>query len=339
MDFNRDELRRQVREIDRAQREAEPAQRALTSALFEDVPADQRAGVLLGGVDRRGFFRLGGFAVAATAVLAACREKGPKEQLPVSGSTPKFTAAKDKPVTDIVLLRTASSLEWSVIDAYRKLIDNGYVQDPAVADLIKVFSDHHAAHAEMFAAATTAAGGSACTTLNTKITSDLITPLINLVRDSGPTQGEDAKALAHALETLAASTYQNVVPVLSQPALRNAAMSVGSVEARHAAVLATLLNPTTLIGGSAASKAAAAAAAATPTTAVNTGLPTTVPAVTTTTIALATSANTIVAVPGAFGSLAPTALTLGPANENGVRKTTNIETPSLNSFLYEDEAC
>lgn len=318
MDFNRDELRRQVRELDAAQRATEPAQRALTSALFEDVPAEQRASVLLGGVDRRGFFRLGGLAVASTAVLAACREKAPKEQLPVSGSTPGFTAAKDKPVTDIVLLRTASSLEHSVVDAYRKIVDNGYVKDPAVADLIKVFSAHHEAHAAIFQDATTAAGGTACTTLNAKITADLIQPLIQLIEASKDTQAEDAKALAHALETLAAATYQTVVPVLTQPALRNAAMSVGSVEARHAAVLATLLNPQSLVGG---------LPGATPSTTVAGEAPT------------AINANSIIAVPGAFGSLAPTALTVGAANENGVRKTTNLETPSLNSFLYEDEAC
>jgi hypothetical protein len=318
MDLNRDELRRQLRDLDRAHQATEADQRALTSALFEDIPADQRAGVLLGGVDRRGFFRMGGLAVAATAVLAACRDTEPKAQLPVSGSTPGYKPLKDKPITDVVLLRTATSLEWSVVDAYMKLLDNGYIEDPALADLCKVFADHHRAHAAVFGAATTAAGGTACTQLNAKITGYLIDPLISLVRDSGPGRAEDAKALAHAVENLAAATYQSVVPIFTQPALRQAAMSVGAVEAKHAALLAAILNPTQLT---------TVPTSAAPTTTVAGAAPT------------AITANSIIAVPGAFGSLAPIPLTLGPANENGVRKTTNIETPSLNSFSYEDEAC
>ena len=41
------------------------------------------------------------------------------------------------------------------------------------------------------------------------------------------------------------------------------------------------------------------------------------------------------ASPSAFGTQAPVPVTLGAANENGIRTTVNLETPSLNSMVYE----
>lgn len=337
MELNRDELRRQVRDLDLAQRAAEADQNLLADAIVEEVPEGQRGALFLPNLDRRNFLRAGGIGVAALTLLAACREKGPKVQLPISGENPGYTALASQPVNDVVLLRTAASFEYSVIDAYKRVLDNGFITDSVFVDLIKLFSEHHAAHAEAMAAATTALGGTACTKLNPKITSYVIEPLLLRIANSGPDQAEDVKALAFSLESIAAATYQGVVPVLTTPALRAAAMSVGSVEARHAAVLGMIINPTDLVPTDA--KAAPAAAAATTTTTVDAGLPTTLPAETTTTVTAASVANSIHAIPTAFGSLAPVPLTVGPANENGVRATTNLETPSLNSFLYEDEAC
>jgi len=338
MDFSRDELRRELRELDRMHQATEGAQRSLVTAVFEDVPAEHRSAVLLGGVDRRGFFRIGGLAVAATAVFAACREKEPKDPIPVSGQSPDFESAKNKPVTDIVLLRTASSLEWSIIDVYQKLLNNGFIEDPAVIDLLLIFQSHHVSHADAFAKATTEAGGTACTQPNSKITHDLFDPILATIAGAGGNGAEDSNAFAHALETLAGATYQTFTPSLSQPALRRAAMAVGAIEARHASVLAVLLNPAELVGSSSGSPAAPDDTAPT-TTAVFVGVPTSTPAVTTTVVESAAEANIIVAIPGAFGSRAPIPLTVGPSAEGVIRKAVNLETPSLNSYLYEDEAC
>jgi hypothetical protein len=320
MDINRDELRRRLRSLDRAQKDAEPLQATLTEAIMEELPAAERGRFLLGDMDRRGFLRLGGLTVATTAVLAACRNKKPAAQIPIDGSNPGYSAPKDEPVDDIVLLRTATSLELSIVDAYTKMLESNYVSDSAITDLFKVFSDHHSKHAEFLAAATTSAGGTACTTLNPKITSYLIAPLLAQVAANTAGAGEDAKSLAYGLENLAQATYQGVVPVLSQPSLRKAALSVGSIEAEHAAVLGAVLNPDNLVPP-------AATAAATSTGSTTTVKPT------------ATTANIIFAVPAGFGSLAPYAITVGPANENGVRTTVNMETPSLNSYSYQAEAC
>ncbi|MFM7870716.1 MAG: ferritin-like domain-containing protein, partial [Actinomycetota bacterium] len=120
----------------------------------------------------------------------------------------------------------------------------------------------------------------------------------------------DVLALAYALETLAGATYQAYVPLFNDKALRAAAMSVGDQEARHAAVLGALTNPTRLVSSFGLSIPAEYREE------------TDVPAA-------------AYAVPAAYGTLAPIPVTLGAANESGARTTVNLETPSLNSMVYE----
>jgi len=335
--MNRDELRRELREIAAEQRRAEADQAVLGEVVLEQVPEGQRGSLFLPSIDRRTLLRAGSIGVLATTLLAACREAKPKINLPVSGSNPGYQAPANKTVTDLTLLRTAASFEYSVVDAYRRIADNKFTSDQAILDLMELFSDHHSAHAVALGKVTTDLGGTACVGLNPKITSYLIDPLLTRISQSGAEQEEDVKAFAFAMETIAAATYQAVVPSFTTPALRKAAMSVGSVESRHAAVLGMIINPKGII--TAAVAAPTEAPADTTTTTVDAGLPTTAPAQTTTTVQAAYQANEIHAIPSRFGSLAPFPLTVGPINENGVRATSNVETPSLNSFIYDDEAC
>jgi hypothetical protein len=275
---------------------------------------------------------------AGVAALAACGAEsgGSTGQIPIAGERPGFVPLPAKPVTDTVLLRTAGSFEWSLVDAYSKILQNGFLTDPTLVALVEVFQSHHLAHASIFAAATTTAGGTACTGLNVKMTADLFQPIIQAIAASPDPEG-DSIAFANALENLAGSTHQSFVPTFSQPALRRTAMSVASVEGRHAAVFAALVNPEVLVSSGAAPAAETETA---PTTTVVTGLPTTAPGqTTTTTLAPATQVNTIVAIPGAFGSLAAIPLTVGPVDATGNRTTFSLQTPSLNSFIYDDETC
>ncbi|MFM8528807.1 MAG: ferritin-like domain-containing protein, partial [Ilumatobacteraceae bacterium] len=333
----RDELRRELRDIAAEQRRAEADQATLGEVVLEHVPEGQRGSLFLPSLDRRTLLRAGSIGVLATTLLAACREAKPKINLPVSGDNPGYQAPPNKTITDVTLLRTAASFADSVVEAYRRLADNEFTSDQAVLDLMKLFSDHHSAHAVALGKVTTDLGGTACVGVNQKITSYLIDPLLTRISKSGAEQEEDVKAFAFAMETIAAATYQAVVPSFTTPALRKAAMSVGAVESRHAAVLGMLINPSAIITGVVA--APTEAPADTTTTTIDAGLPTTAPAQTTTTIQAAYQANEIHAIPSRFGSLAPFPLTVGPANENGVRVTTNVETPSLNSFIYDDDAC
>src|SRR5687767_2227973 len=74
MDINKDELRRELRDLDQEHREAMPKWRDSLFRLFEDkdTPTEAKADALLGGFNRRRFMKLSGLAVVGGTVLAAC---------------------------------------------------------------------------------------------------------------------------------------------------------------------------------------------------------------------------------------------------------------------------
>ena len=90
------------------------------AAILHDdhASADEKAGLLLGSLARRRFLAIGGLSVATAAVVAACGDDGPPDNVPQSGTAPPTTALAKHTVTDVALLRTASSLEHNAIDAY-----------------------------------------------------------------------------------------------------------------------------------------------------------------------------------------------------------------------------
>ncbi|MEQ1701128.1 MAG: ferritin-like domain-containing protein, partial [Ilumatobacteraceae bacterium] len=136
---------------------------------------------------------------------------------------------------DIVLLRTASSVEHLAVAAYQIAIDSGLVTTAAVGDAAKLFQSHHMEHAAFLEAATTAAGGEAFTEANAAVLAALQPTIDGLMDEQGVLQ------LALDLERAAAATYQSAVGTVMDVSLNKALMSVGGVEARHAAVLAGVL--------------------------------------------------------------------------------------------------
>jgi hypothetical protein len=118
-------------------------------------------------------------------------------------------------------------------------------------------------------------------------------------------------------------------------------MTVGAREARHAALLAININPDRPGGLVNFTDAVNAEPAAPPTTTI---------APTTTAQNIATPGSggsksepappqtvipTVTAIPSQFGSLAAIQIVVGAGDENGTRLKMNLETPSLNSFVYE----
>ena len=136
MDFSTDDLRRELRDARRAQAEAMGPTRDLFQRLFEDesTSAADRAAALLGPLARRRFLRIGGFSVLGAAVLAACGGPGDQGSVPVAGTGATTTSAPPRVVNDAVILRTASSLEFSVIEVYDLALDSGLIPDAAMAD-------------------------------------------------------------------------------------------------------------------------------------------------------------------------------------------------------------
>jgi rubrerythrin len=270
---------------------------------------------LQSSLSRRRFFIAGGATISFGALLAACGGSTTTEIARI-GNAPEKTELVDAPVTDIALLRTATSLEHNAIFVYEAVAAAGLLSGDAATLAARFLSDHKA-HAEATASLTEKLGGKAFSEPNPRLQSIYIEPALRLIagdKASGVSATDDpvadVLALAYALETIAGSTYQVYIPMLADPALRGAAIGIGEQEARHAAVIGSLLNPSRLVSSFGLSIAAEYQEE------------TDVPAA-------------AYAVPTAFGTKAPVPVTLGAANESGIRTSLNLETPSLNSMVYE----
>lgn len=320
MDMNRDELRRDLRQTRADQAEAMAATQELFNRLMDDetITPEQRQAVLSGPVARRRFLQLGGLSVATAAVLAACGGQGEQGQVPIAGTAPSTTKAPDRVVNDATYLRTSTSLEYSLIDAYTKMLALGTL--PAdLADAFKTFEDQHAEHAELFERLTTATGEKVSQDPNIAVQAAVVVPALAYAAKGG-NKPEDLLSIAIGLESLAAETYQQFTPLLSVPKLRSSIMSVGGVEARHAAIFVKATpngQPVPLPTSSApAATTTTAAAATTTSTTVGTGVggP----------VALAPQYQ----VPGPFQPLTAVQITIG-------EETISMDPLGPNSYMYE----
>lgn len=257
-------------------------------------------------LSRRRFLLAGGASVSLGALLAACGGSEPSGIARI-GLAPDPAELPDAPVTDVTLLRTATSLEYNAIFVYEAAASAGYLSGDA-AELAARFLADHEAHASATADLTEAAGGRAFNRPNPRLQSVYVEPALALIAEADD-PGADVLALAYALETLAGATYQMYTPKLVDKELRRAAMNIGQQEARHAATLGVVLNPDRLVSSHGLSLPAEYREEGDP-------LP-------------------FYAAPTAFGTQSPVPVTLGPADETGARTTVNLETPYLNSMAYE----
>jgi Ferritin-like domain len=253
-ELNQDEVRRQLREIDRANEAIMPRWRSALSRIFsgdEELSTDEKAAILgVPSPGRRDLFKMGGAAILGAAVLAACGsdKSDAKTTTPTTaaattppttaaGSTPATTAAGGTPTTaagggnmDLVLAKTAASLEKLAVDTYGAA--GALLTTAAVKDAATMFAGHHQMHLDALNAVITGAGGTAITEMNAAVYAALVKPAI----DSAKTEA-DAVNLALKLEEAAAQTYVFAAGALSTATLRSTIMTIGGVEARHAAVL------------------------------------------------------------------------------------------------------
>jgi hypothetical protein len=240
METNRDELRRQLRDLDGEHQEAMPKWRdALMRLLVDDkkTSTEAKADLLLGGFNRRRFARMAGATVAAGTLLAACGND--KESSPAA-TTATTGAAYAGNKTDITVARTAASLEIFAVSVYDKAITNasalGISKD--VGGAATLFRDQHKQHADAFNAAAKQLGGEPFDMANPTAAKAFETQIAALKNE------QDVLKFAFDLEQIAAQTYQGVgAKMLSTPMLRQAAMSIGGVEARHVAILGMFIQP------------------------------------------------------------------------------------------------
>lgn len=236
-DISNDFIRREARESQIEHVSAMKQMRDIVGRLFggdTNESASSKAAFLT-GVDRRGFLRIGGMSVATAAIFSACGSDDDGASGTAAGGTSE-EGSMSGDSSDITILRTASSLEILAVDVYQKAIDSGLVTTKAVADAAVLFQGQHREHAELFSGATKQMGGEAFEQANPEVLKALEPAIAALKDEAGVIK------LAYDLENVAAATYFSTVGAFNDVKLNQAAMSVGGVEARHAAVLASVMN-------------------------------------------------------------------------------------------------
>lgn len=229
MDLNNDELRRELKSIDADHRDATPR---WASALRQIVGGgtkmsqDEKAALLgVPSPGRRQLFKLGGATIIGAAVLAACGDddddKGDDGDAMGEGGQ-----------MDLALARTAASLEQLAVDTYTTAAGSGLVTTKGIGDAAALFMSHHQDHLDALNSTIKGAGGKEVTEANQAVFDAMVKPALDALKDeAGVVQ------LALDLELAAAQTYAFAGGALSAPALRSTIMTIGGVEARHAAVL------------------------------------------------------------------------------------------------------
>jgi hypothetical protein len=280
-----------------------------------EIPDDARR------FDRRQLLVTGGATLSLGALLAACGgSSGGAEEPGRVGYAPMPTALATETVDDSVYLRTAQSIERTIVDVYGTLADGGALTG-ADDELLTRLTESHEAAADDVGDLVTDAGGEPYDCPNQWYMERVIPPI--LVRITGdPAQdiapsddpARDSLAVMDAMESMAASMYQGLVEKLTVPELRAEVMLLGARSARQSAAVAI----------------------------ASTGAPNAYvsPAVLGEEV-VADEAGLIplYAIPTQFGTLSPYQLIIGAASSAGTRTTIPVETPADNSYVYTGETC
>ncbi len=181
--------------------------------------------------DRRRFLVVGAGGLGV-ALLGGCG-KGAKSVAP-SGPRSATTVPGQG---DVVILRTLSSVEALAAATYNHILARGLVTVAVQVTLLRDLAAHHRAHMGAVAAATTDAGGSPMTDPNPVIDAQVVRPALGRIRSQA-----DALALAYAIESLLAQTYQATIGTFGQPAHTAVAGAIGGVEARHVTAVGIALS-------------------------------------------------------------------------------------------------
>ena len=299
-------------------------------------------------LSRRGLLRVGGLTIGFAALVAACADEVKEKKPARVGDVTPPAKLPDAVVTDGVLFRTAASVHYSIIDAHKISKELGKLS-PEQTSIVDAYIAANETAIRDLAKFTTDAGSKPWTCANPRFDRVLLTPIrahitgrpkegseeSDVAPSDDPTR--DSLALAYAMETVAAEMHQSFVPQLSLPKYRAAVMQQSQAAARRAAALALAINPANIVNPLSLKNA-------------NVSTPTTVEATTTTaaqeiTKTSAATTTTVAkpapfdfqqyyAIPSQFGSLNAVQLAVGVPS-GGAQFTINLETPSLNSFIYD----
>lgn len=258
---------------------------------------------------RRDALKLGGLTVSVAALAAACGEDRTGDDAPGRvGYAPPITDPPDYSVDDAVLLRTASSLELTAIAVYEAILDSGALDDD-LTTLVERLIENHQEIADEMGQLTESVGGVAWECTNDWYMDRTVIPILEAVASSdNPLR--DIVNTAVALENIAAATHQTLAIELQDADAAAATLAAAELESRHSAAIAAAAR------GPEGYVSPAITGGETPTD------PDGVPYK--------------YAITDRFGSTGQIELVVGAPNENGVRQTFILQTPALNSYIYNE---
>lgn len=272
------------------------------SELDSQTGRDNRMG-------RRDALRLGGTTLSLAAIVAACGDNRTGDPDPGRvGLAPAPTVIPEFEVGDAVLLRSAASLENTVVSVHATAKELGLF-----AGSFELLADqataNHTARAAAMNEAAQAAGGTAWDDVNPWMAERLITPILAAIVDSDD-PGRDAVNLAITLEDWLAATYQDLTGRLISAEGRDAALE-GCVQASRQSAAMVL--------------AAFGVAHRFSPALLGEEVERTVDGV-----------LKEFAIYSTFGQVAQLELVVGPQDVNGVRATFVLSTPAANSYIYQE---
>ncbi len=248
-------------------------------------------------LSRRSLLRRGGMLAVGGGLLAACGGGSTGGGIARIGNAPEPEGLETVSVDDVVLLRTAVSMELLVVDLLSRDAVTGAAGPNA--GLVAAFVAAHGENRDTLVALTSARGGDTVDEPNAKLLSVWGERAVELVAASD--RGElDVLVLAHGLEELLAATHQTLVPAMNEAVLRGRMAALAAGSSRRAAVVAQVLNPGTAGFAPGTDEA---------------GNP------------------TVATLPTAFGQTVAPQVVLGPETD-GARATLVLDTPGPNSFVY-----
>ena len=187
--------------------------------------------------DRKRFLRMMGGAGAASAFaifVAACGDDEESSTSAGGGSTKTNSEASMK--GDLEIVQYALTLEHLETDFYNAVIDSGVVKDPALGEVAKAIRDNEQEHVDVLTATVKQLGGK---------------PMRPKTNFDSVLEGGEKMVLetAATVENLGAAAYLGQAGRIMSKDVLAAALSIHSVEARHAAALNTVVGKTIVPDG------------------------------------------------------------------------------------------
>ena len=177
--------------------------------------------------DRKAFLKMVGGAGAAGALglfLAACGDDDDEDKAAKTSDKPATTGMSDAKIVNYAL-----TLEYLEADFYQQVIDSGEITDRKIVETAKLIGESEQAHVDALKATAERLGGDVAAKPKTKFDDVLA---------GGP---DKILKTAAVVENLGAAAYLGQAGKIADKEILAVALSIHTVEGRHAAALNQLV--------------------------------------------------------------------------------------------------